>query len=66
MCMYKFCELLQADASAPMGKLLPRQKQTQAYNQALVKRFKHLPEINRIVRHRHVPKPIYKVMFPKL
>ncbi|KAK9844406.1 hypothetical protein WJX74_002087 [Apatococcus lobatus] len=49
-----------ADASAPLGKLLPRQKQTQAYNQALIRRFKHLPEINRIVRHRHVPKPIYK------
>jgi WD repeat and SOF domain-containing protein 1 len=26
----------------------------------LVERHKHLPEVKRIVRHRHLPTPIYK------
>ncbi|CAA6672651.1 unnamed protein product [Spirodela intermedia] len=32
----------------------------QEYLDAVKDRYKHLPEVNRIVRHRHLPKPIYK------
>lgn len=53
---------LQADASQQQGVLLPREKKKDAYNKALVKRYKHLPEVKRIVRHRHVPTAIHKVM----
>lgn len=35
--------------------------QKQAYNEALIKRFRHLPEIRRIERHRHIPQGLYKV-----
>jgi WD repeat and SOF domain-containing protein 1 len=50
-----------AEASAQMGVRLPREKHKQAYQTALVNRYKHLPEIKRIVRHRRVPTGIYKV-----
>ncbi len=50
-----------AVASAPQGTLLPREKHKLAYNKALVERHKHLPDVKRIVRHRIVPTPIYKV-----
>jgi WD repeat and SOF domain-containing protein 1 len=50
-----------AEASAQMGVRLPREKHKQAYQTALVNRYKHLPEIKRIVRHRRVPMGIYKV-----
>ena len=53
--------LLQAHASAQAGTLLPRERQKQEYQQALVERYKHLPEVKRINRHRHLPTPIYKV-----
>lgn len=52
---------MQADASEQQGTLLPREKQKAAYNNALVERYKHLPEVGRIVRHRHLPSSIYKV-----
>jgi WD repeat and SOF domain-containing protein 1 len=50
-----------AEASAQLGVTLPREKHKQAYQKALVERYKHLPEIKKVVRHRNVPKPIYKV-----
>ncbi|KAK9798589.1 hypothetical protein WJX73_005000 [Symbiochloris irregularis] len=49
-----------ANASEAQGRLLPRQLQQRAYNAALIKRFRHLPEIRRIERHRHLPAPLYK------
>jgi len=49
-----------ANAAEQQGVLLPREKKKSAYNKALVKRYKHLPEVKRIVRHRHLPTPIYK------
>lgn len=55
--------MLQADASEQQGTLLPRERQKAAYNNALVERYKHLPEVGRIVRHRHLPSSIYKVRF---
>ena len=52
---------LQAEASAQLGVQLPRERSKQEYSQALVQRYQHLPEVKRIVRHKHLPKPIYKV-----
>lgn len=49
-----------ANASEQLGVLLPREKQKHAYNKALVERYKHMPEVKRISRHRHLPTPLYK------
>jgi WD repeat and SOF domain-containing protein 1 len=49
-----------ANASQQLGTTLPRERQKHEYNQALVKRYQHLPEVKRITRHRHLPTPIYK------
>jgi hypothetical protein len=53
--------LAQADASEQLGTLLPRERHKQAYGKALVDKYKHMPEIKRIMRHRHLPTAIYKV-----
>lgn len=50
-----------AEASAQQGVTLPREKHKQAYQKALVERYKHLPEVKKVVRHRNVPKAIHKV-----
>ncbi|XP_068642841.1 uncharacterized protein [Aristolochia californica] len=52
--------LWKAKASEQLGVLLPRERKKQEYLEAVKDRYKHLPEIKRIVRHRHLPKPIYK------
>ncbi|KAF6134556.1 hypothetical protein GIB67_022296 [Kingdonia uniflora] len=52
--------LWKAKASKQLGVLLPREHKMHEYEEALINRFKHLPEINRVVRHRHVPKSIFK------
>ena len=49
-----------ADASAQLGVTLPRERAKQAYGKALVERYKHLPDVKRVVRHRHLPAAIYK------
>ncbi|GFS34802.1 WD repeat and SOF domain-containing protein 1 [Actinidia rufa] len=49
-----------AKASEQLGVLLPRERRNQEYLEAVKNRYKHLPEVKRIVRHRHLPKPIYK------
>jgi WD repeat and SOF domain-containing protein 1 len=54
-----------AEAAAQLGVTLPREKHKQAYQKALVERYKHLPEIKKVVRHRNVPKAIYKVRPPR-
>ena len=50
-----------ADASQQLGTLLPRERHKAAYNKALIERHKHLPEVKRIVRQRHVPAAVHKV-----
>lgn len=50
-----------ADASEQLGVTLPRERHKAAYNKALLRRYKHMPEVKRIVRHRHVPASIQKV-----
>lgn len=52
---------MQAKAHEQMGQLLPREKHKHAYDEALKERYKHLPEVKRILRHRHLPTEIYKV-----
>lgn len=49
-----------ADAAAPLGTLLPREWKRLQYTQALVERFQHVPEVRRIVRHKHVPRQVLK------
>ncbi|KMZ64996.1 WD repeat and SOF1 domain-containing protein [Zostera marina] len=49
-----------ANASEQMGILLPRERKKLEYHDAVKRRYKHLPEVNRILRHRHLPKPVYK------
>lgn len=49
-----------ANASEQLGTVLPRERHALAYSKALIERHKHLPEVKRIIRHRHVPKAIYK------
>ncbi|XP_075682011.1 DDB1- and CUL4-associated factor 13 isoform X3 [Rhinoderma darwinii] len=48
-----------ANASEKLGLLSPRERATQNYNQKLKEKFQHHPQIRRIARHRHVPKPVY-------
>ncbi|KAH9907879.1 WD40 repeat-like protein [Xylariomycetidae sp. FL2044] len=49
-----------ANASKREGVKSARQRQALEYNDALVSRFSHMPEIRRIQRHRHVPKVVKK------
>ncbi|XP_062153694.1 uncharacterized protein LOC133861890 [Alnus glutinosa] len=52
--------LWKAKASEQLGVLLPREKKKHEYHEAVKNRYKHLPEVKRILRHRHLPLPIYK------
>ncbi|KAM0972244.1 hypothetical protein ACFX2J_019829 [Malus domestica] len=52
--------LWKSKASEQLGVLLPREQKKHEYHEAVKNRYKHLPEVKRIVRHRHLPKPIYK------
>ena len=52
--------LWRANASARSGVKSAAQRQKLEYDDALKERYKHMPEIKRISRHRHVPKQIKK------
>ncbi|XP_009761693.1 uncharacterized protein LOC107809218 [Nicotiana tabacum] len=52
--------LWKAKASEQLGVVLPRERKKHEYLEAVKNRYKHLAEVKRIVRHRHLPKPIYK------
>ncbi|MED6158560.1 hypothetical protein PIB30_033779 [Stylosanthes scabra] len=52
--------LWKAKASEQLGVVLPRERKKHEYHAAIKKRYMHLPEVKRIERHRHLPKPIYK------
>ena len=47
--------LWRAHASKREGIKSARQRQALEYNEALVKRYEHMPDIRRIKRHRHIP-----------
>lgn len=49
-----------ANASSREGIKSARQRQAEEYNEALIERYKHMPEIRRIHRHRHVPQVVKK------
>lgn len=49
-----------ANASEQLGPLAPRQRAATLYNEKLKEKFQHHPQIKRIMRHRHVPKHVYK------
>lgn len=50
-----------ADASEQLGVTLSREKHKQAYNKALVNRYKHMPEVRKVVKRRNLPAAIHKV-----
>lgn len=52
--------LWRAKASDRSGIKSARQRSKLEYDQALIKRYSHMPDIRRIKRQRHVPKPIKK------
>ncbi|KAK3068230.1 Protein sof1 [Teratosphaeriaceae sp. CCFEE 6253] len=52
--------LWRSNASARSGVKTARQRQKLEYDAALRERYKHMPEIRRIARHRHVPKQVKK------
>ncbi|KAG8528302.1 uncharacterized protein KY384_007219 [Bacidia gigantensis] len=49
-----------ANASSREGIKNARQRQKLEYDEALKKRYSHMPELRRISRHRHVPKSVKK------
>lgn len=52
--------LWRATASDRSGIKSARQQQKIEYDQALIRRYSHMPEIRKIRRHRHLPKTIKK------
>ncbi|KAI3327790.1 WD40 repeat-like protein [Xylariaceae sp. AK1471] len=52
--------LWRANASKRQGIKSARHRQALEYNDALVERYSHMPEIRRIKRHRHIPKVVKK------
>ncbi|KAI0517360.1 WD40-repeat-containing domain protein [Xylaria bambusicola] len=52
--------LWRANASKRQGVKSARHRQALEYNDALIERYGHMPEIRRIRRHRHIPKVVKK------
>lgn len=52
--------LWRAEASQRSHVRSARERTKLEYDNALKERYKHMPEIRRIAKHRHVPKPIKK------
>ncbi len=52
--------LWRTNASERSGIKTARHKQALEYNDALIERYQHMPEVRRIKRHRHMPKVIKK------
>ncbi|KAJ3216923.1 rRNA-processing protein sof1 [Dinochytrium kinnereticum] len=50
-----------AEASAKIGALNPREQNALDYSKSLKERYKHMPEIKRIDKQRHIPKNIISV-----
>jgi len=49
-----------SNSSKPLNKLKPSEEQKLNYFEQLKKKFKYMPEINRIAKYRHVPRWISK------
>eukprot|EP01126_Amoeba_proteus_P006951 TRINITY_DN12462_c0_g2_i11.p1 TRINITY_DN12462_c0_g2~~TRINITY_DN12462_c0_g2_i11.p1 ORF type:complete len:347 (-),score=61.86 TRINITY_DN12462_c0_g2_i11:154-1194(-) len=54
-----------ATAHANLEIMTHRQKEKEKYGDALIEKYKHLPEIHRIARKRHVPKAIKDIQKTK-
>lgn len=52
--------LWKMEASKAVGKQASRMERKQQYTETLKKRYQHMPEVKRIVKHRHLPKVIKK------
>ncbi len=52
--------LWRAESSRREGIMSARQRQKLEYDEALKRRYQHMPEIRRISRHRHLPKQVKK------
>jgi WD repeat and SOF domain-containing protein 1 len=52
--------LWRSHASDRSGIKSARQRQKLEYDQALIQRYAHMPEVRRIKRHRHLPKTVKK------
>ncbi len=52
--------LWRANASDRSGIKSARQRQNREYDEALVRRYAHMPEIRRIKRHRRIPRTVRK------
>jgi WD40 repeat protein len=50
-----------SNASAQLGRALPRERAKTDYHAALLKRFGHMPEVKKIAASRHVPKLVVKL-----
>ncbi len=57
--------LWKAYAAEKLGLLRPREREQFEYNEKLKEKFKFFPDIKRIQRHRHLPKPIYNAQKEK-
>jgi DDB1- and CUL4-associated factor 13 len=49
-----------AQAGEQLGTRLPQERHAQAYQQALIKRYEHMPEVRRIGRDKPLPRQIKK------
>jgi len=47
-----------AKAAEKLGTMSTREREASAYREKLKEKFKYLPEVRRIARHRHVPKMV--------
>eukprot|EP00917_Polyrhabdina_sp_WS-2016_P024059 GHVP01052159.1.p1 GENE.GHVP01052159.1~~GHVP01052159.1.p1 ORF type:complete len:342 (+),score=48.02 GHVP01052159.1:785-1810(+) len=52
--------LWKSDVAQPLGTPTPVEARAMRYRQALKERFKHEPEVRRLIRHRHVPSLVKK------
>eukprot|EP00111_Clytia_hemisphaerica_P005655 TCONS_00016425-protein len=53
--------LWKANASERLGASNPRQRRAMKYNQKLKDQYQHHPEVKKIMKHRHLPKLVYKI-----
>ena len=50
-----------ARAHLPLKTLLPREEEAINYREKLKNQYKHVPQVRKILRHRHLPKLLYRL-----
>eukprot|EP01103_Thecamoeba_quadrilineata_P008516 TRINITY_DN18253_c0_g1_i1.p1 TRINITY_DN18253_c0_g1~~TRINITY_DN18253_c0_g1_i1.p1 ORF type:complete len:459 (-),score=61.34 TRINITY_DN18253_c0_g1_i1:166-1512(-) len=53
--------LWKSEAAKPLGVLPKRSVQSLNYHETLKKKYRHVNEIQRILKHRHLPRPLYSL-----